>query len=141
MNSNSNTMGSAGVIGWDIGGANIKAVYLGPEGVRVIQRPFPIWEGRDALADVLAEITHTLQTAENAPHEVGFACAGATSTAELSDAFRNKREGVHFVLDALQATLPDGVELRVFGTDGHFHDPQTARDFPLLVAAANWMAR
>ena len=125
------------VIGWDIGGANIKAVYLGPEGMRVIQLPFPIWEARNDLEEVLAEI---LRSIGRNGQEVGFACAGVTITAELSDAFRSKREGIHFVLDSLQAVLPENISLHVFGSDGRFHDPQTARDYPLLVAAANWMA-
>ena len=125
------------VIGWDIGGANIKAVYLGPDGVRVIQLPFPIWKARDDLEAVLAEILHTIRSNGQ---EAIFSCAGVTITAELSDAFRSKREGIHFVLDALQAILPENVSLHVFGSDGRFHDPQTARDYPLLVAAANWMA-
>ncbi len=125
------------MIGWDIGGANIKAVYMGPDGVHVVQRPFPIWEAPDALEKILAKIMGSLQTDAG---EATFNCAGVTITAELSDAFRSKREGIHFVLDALQSVLPDNVELRVFGSDGQFHDPQTARRFPLLVAAANWMA-
>jgi hypothetical protein len=120
-----------GVLGWDIGGANIKAAYLGPDGQRIIQRPFAIWEAPGALPGVLAEIAGQLGPA---------ICAGVTITAELSDAFRSKREGIAFVLDALQAALPEGVKLSVFGSDGQFHEPQTAREFPLLVAAANWMA-
>lgn len=119
------------VTGWDVGGANLKAVHLGPEGLRVIQQPFAIWQERDELLDVLAEITSQLGPAE---------CAGVTITAELSDAFRSKREGISFVLDALQSALPGGTRLLVFGTDGRFHEPTTALRFPLLVAAANWMA-
>lgn len=119
------------VTGWDIGGANLKAVHLGPDGLQVIQHPFAIWQERDELPVVLAEIARQLEPAD---------CAGVTITAELSDAFRGKREGIAFVLEALQTALPDGVRLRVFGTDGRFHEPATALKFPMLVAAANWMA-
>lgn len=119
------------VTGWDIGGANIKAVHLGPDGLQVIQQPFAIWKERDELPGLLAEIATQLGPAEY---------AGVTITAELSDAFRSKREGIAFVLEALQTALPEGVRLLVFGTDGQFHDPATALEFPLLVAAANWMA-
>lgn len=119
------------VTGWDIGGANIKAVHLGPDGLQVIQQPFAIWKERDELPGLLAEIATQLGPAE---------CAGVTITAELSDAFRSKREGIAFVLEALQTALPEGVRLLVFGTDGQFHDPATALEFPLLVAGANWMA-
>lgn len=119
------------VTGWDIGGANLKAVHLGPDGLRVIQRPFAIWQERDELPGLLAEIASQLGPAE---------CVGVAITAELSDAFRTKKEGIAFVVEALQKTLPGGTRLLVFGTDGRFHEPVTAIKFPLLVAAANWMA-
>lgn len=94
------------------------------------QRPFPIWQQRDELPKVLAEMAAQLGPA---------CCAGVTMTAELSDAFRTKREGVAFVLDAVQAALPD-THVLVFGVDGRFHPPEVARREPLLVAAANWLA-
>ena len=65
--------------------------------------------------------------------------AAVTITAELSDAFRTKREGITFVLDAIQAALPK-TELNIFGLDGQFHAPATAYEQPMLVAAANWLA-
>lgn len=119
------------VTGWDIGGANLKAASLGPDGLQIIQRPFAIWQERDALPGILSEMASQLGEAE---------CAGVTITAELSDAFRTKREGIAFVLDALQTALSAGTRVRVFGTDGQFYDPALAVREPLFVAAANWMA-
>ncbi len=60
-------------------------------------------------------------------------------TAELSQMFRTKRDGVAFVLDALQAAFPTS-EIRVFAVDGRFLPPAEARSAPLAVAAANWSA-
>jgi probable H4MPT-linked C1 transfer pathway protein len=60
-------------------------------------------------------------------------------TAELSQMFRTKRDGVAFVLDALGRAFPDD-DLRVFATDGRFVPPETARRDHLSVAAANWAA-
>ena len=60
-------------------------------------------------------------------------------TAELSQAFRTKREGVGFVLDALEAAFPDA-EVSVYTVDGAFRSPAEARALPLEVAAANWAA-
>jgi probable H4MPT-linked C1 transfer pathway protein len=60
-------------------------------------------------------------------------------TAELSQMFRLKRDGVAFVLDAVCAAFgPDRVS--VYGVDGGFLPPDEARRVPLVVAAANWSA-
>jgi probable H4MPT-linked C1 transfer pathway protein len=60
-------------------------------------------------------------------------------TAELSQMFRTKREGVHFVLDAVANAFP-GAQVRVFAVPDRFIPPQEARDRHLAVAAANWAA-
>ena len=61
-----------------------------------------------------------------------------TMTAELSDVFRTKREGVHFVLDAVEAV--SRAPVRVFTTAGELVDAATARARPLDAAASNWVA-
>jgi (4-(4-[2-(gamma-L-glutamylamino)ethyl]phenoxymethyl)furan-2-yl)methanamine synthase len=60
-------------------------------------------------------------------------------TAELSQMFRTKREGVAFVLDAIETAFPAS-PIRVFTVDGRFLAPADARAEPLAVAAANWSA-
>jgi len=115
-----------GVIGLDIGGANTKAVRREGDAVRAVTRPFEIWREPGALAGVLREIAE--------PAEL----VALTMTAELADAFRTKREGVAFVLDAAQAALPGS--LLVLTTAGELVDPAAARARPLDVAAANWVA-
>jgi probable H4MPT-linked C1 transfer pathway protein len=62
-----------------------------------------------------------------------------TTTAELSDAFRTKREGVGFVLDAAEAAL-DGPKLLAFTTAGEVVPFAEARTRAPEVAAANWLA-
>ncbi|HEV8177842.1 MAG TPA: hydantoinase/oxoprolinase family protein, partial [Gemmatimonadales bacterium] len=62
-----------------------------------------------------------------------------TMTAELSQAFRTKREGVGFVLDALEAAFPQG-KFQVYTVEGRFVNPSEARARPLSVGAANWAA-
>lgn len=118
------------VTGWDIGGANLKAARLSADGLSAVQRPFAMWQQPEELATALAELSAQLGPAKQ---------TGVTITAELSDAFRTKREGITFVLDAVQTALPE-TELKVFGVDGQFHTLATAYERPLLVAAANWMA-
>ena len=62
-----------------------------------------------------------------------------TMTAELSDAFRTKREGVAFVLDAAEDALGDR-PLSVLTTAGELVSMEAARARPWDVAAANWVA-
>ena len=59
-------------------------------------------------------------------------------TAELSDEFRTKREGVGFVLDAVEAAVRGRVV--VLTTAGELVSPAQARARPLDVAAANWVS-
>lgn len=129
MSNNANSE-LADIIGWDIGGANLKAARWQVDGWQVAQQPFAVWQRRDELAAAIAGMAARLGPATR---------AAVTITAELSDAFRTKREGINFVLEALQSALP-AAKLHVFGLDGCFHDVETAKANPMLVAAANWLA-
>jgi (4-(4-[2-(gamma-L-glutamylamino)ethyl]phenoxymethyl)furan-2-yl)methanamine synthase len=116
----------------DIGGANTKAAWLNGESLRTASRPFEVWRDREELAAVLRDVAA----------EVGATppqAAAITMTAELSDAFRTKREGVSFVLDAAEAALGDR-PLSVLTTTGDLVTVEAARARPWDVAAANWVA-
>jgi (4-(4-[2-(gamma-L-glutamylamino)ethyl]phenoxymethyl)furan-2-yl)methanamine synthase len=114
----------------DVGGANTKAARLHGTSLRTVSRPFEVWRDREALAGVLRDVAA----------EAGEADAVAiTMTAELSDAFRTKREGVGFVLDAAEDALGDR-PLSVLTTAGELVSVRAARARPWDVAAANWMA-
>ena len=121
------------VLGWDVGGAYVKAAVVedaaGGHAVRTVSRPFEIWRDNLALPDVLRALAAELPSPES---------VAVTMTAELSDVFRTKREGVGFVLDAVETVSRSPV--RVFTTAGEFVDPATARARPLDVAASNWVA-
>jgi (4-(4-[2-(gamma-L-glutamylamino)ethyl]phenoxymethyl)furan-2-yl)methanamine synthase len=121
------------VLGWDVGGAYVKAAVVeGVGGGRVVHtasRPFEIWRDKHALPDVLRALAAELPPPDS---------VAVTMTAELSDVFRTKREGVGFVLDAVEAVSRGPV--CVFTTAGEFVDGAAARVRPLDVAASNWMA-
>src|SRR5206468_1228100 len=85
--------------------------------------------GPTGLAKVLRAVAADLPEAE---------ATAVTMTAELSDVFRTKREGVTFILDAMGAVARG--RLAVFTTDGVFVNDAEARARPLAVAASNWMA-
>jgi probable H4MPT-linked C1 transfer pathway protein len=120
------------IIGWDVGGVNLKVARLAGGSLTALTAPFELQRAPHRLRDVLAESAGRLGAGPDDRHAV-------TMTAELSQYFRTKREGVAFVLDAIEAAAPGSV-VHVFGTDGLFHSPAAARGQPLLVAASNWMA-
>jgi (4-(4-[2-(gamma-L-glutamylamino)ethyl]phenoxymethyl)furan-2-yl)methanamine synthase len=121
-------MGAVTTLAVDIGGANTKAAWFDGATLRTVSRPFEVWRDRDALSTVLREVA------------AGPADAVAiTMTAELSDAFRTKREGVAFVLDAAEDAFGDR-PLSVLTTAGELVSTKAARARPWDVAAANWVA-
>jgi probable H4MPT-linked C1 transfer pathway protein len=124
------------VLGWDIGGVNTKAARIepGPDGpaVRSTCLPYELKRDPPALSLTLTEAARQVGGAATDLHAV-------TMTAELSQAFRTKREGVGFVLDALHSAFPRN-NLQVYSVDGRFLGPDEARNLPLAVAAANWAA-
>jgi probable H4MPT-linked C1 transfer pathway protein len=121
-----------GTLAMDIGGANTKAAWRHGTALRTVSRPFEVWRDRAALSRVLREVA-----AEAAAGPTG--AMAITMTAELSDAFRTKREGVAFVLDAAEEAFGDR-PLWVLTAAGELVPIEAARARPLDVAAANWVA-
>lgn len=124
---------SQSVIGWDVGGANVKVARV-VEGavVGACSLPFELQRAPGELAPTLRRLAAGLGGEPGEPHAV-------TMTAELSQLFRTKREGVAFVLDAVARAFPDS-PIHVYTVEGRFLAPEAARTVPLDVAASNWAA-
>jgi probable H4MPT-linked C1 transfer pathway protein len=125
------------VLGWDVGGSNTKAAHLGPSvgdgpSIRSMCVPYELRRDPAGLVPTLQEIANALEAGAGAVHAL-------TMTAELSQLFRTKREGVGFVLDAMEMAFP-GDELQIYTVGGRFLSPAEARARPLEVAASNWSA-
>jgi (4-(4-[2-(gamma-L-glutamylamino)ethyl]phenoxymethyl)furan-2-yl)methanamine synthase len=121
------------VIGWDIGGVNTKVARVaGGEVVAVRVRPFELQRDPQGLMPLLRALADEVGVEAASVHAV-------TMTAELSQMFRTKREGVHFVLDAVEAAFRPA-DIQVYAVDGRFLPTDAARQNPLAVAAANWSA-
>jgi probable H4MPT-linked C1 transfer pathway protein len=121
------------VIGWDIGGVNTKAARVQGEAPLAARNdPFEIQRAPATLAARLEGIATVLGAEKSDAHAI-------TMTAELSQFFRTKRDGVAYVLDAVERAFPAARTL-VYTVDGRFLDLQVARGAPLLVAASNWTA-
>ena len=121
------------VIGWDIGGANIKLARADANQLREVRSvPFAIQHTPQALVPTLQRLVRELGAPPSEAHAV-------TMTAELSQYFRTKREGVCFVLDAVASAFPTAA-VHAFTVTGNFVPPEFGRDHPLDVGAANWAA-
>ncbi|CAO3433361.1 hydantoinase/oxoprolinase family protein [Azospirillum endophyticum] len=119
------------VIGWDIGGAHLKAAWA--ENGRLhdaVQVPCRLWQGLAELDSALATVLERLPA--GADHVV-------TMTGELVDLFDDRAQGVHTLIDRMAAALPQG-RLRVYGGRRGLLSPLEARGQVMDVASANWMA-
>ncbi|HMF32514.1 MAG TPA: hydantoinase/oxoprolinase family protein, partial [Candidatus Lokiarchaeia archaeon] len=126
------------VLGFDIGGANTKVVLARVTGSSIELRAhalryYPIWQkSKNELPVMLSEIAQ----------DVGYADGDsvcAAITAELSDAYETKREGILHVLSSLQQVFPTAT-IQIFTTPGFFQPPEAILLDPLPAAAANWVA-
>jgi probable H4MPT-linked C1 transfer pathway protein len=118
---------SSSVLGFDIGGANLKMAHVSG---MVAQQPFPLWKQPNQLAGALRQLI-----AQAPP----FDRIAATMTGELCDCFETKQQGVGTIVDAILEAAGECPVL-IWTTDGCFIDPAFARREWLKVAAANWLA-
>ncbi|MHA1783001.1 MAG: hypothetical protein ACTSUL_06175, partial [Promethearchaeota archaeon] len=95
------------ILGLDIGGANTKAALLEYSDSNLIRsksfiKYFPFWEkSLDSIPEMLNEIIDKLIIQDGIKKEdIDF--VAITITAELSDAFRTKYEGIQTILTALE---------------------------------------
>lgn len=127
----------ADVLGLDIGGANTKAAYLHAskgrlQSSKVAVEYFPVWKEPEKLARVLAAIKERLGAA-------AIDALSVTMTAELSDAYQTKREGVRQIIASVRTAFPE-TSIYVLNTDAKLESAAEALQNPLGVAAANWAA-
>jgi probable H4MPT-linked C1 transfer pathway protein len=127
------------VLGLDIGGANTKAAYLATKNGNVAEYKsaleyFPFWKrGSEQLCQMLSKIRGKVAGS------AGLDCVAVTLTAELSDAYRTKREGVHHILNCVSHVFR-GIDVLVLDADAGLRSVEAAKAEPLKVAAANWAA-
>ena len=127
------------ILGLDIGGANTKASFLRTQNgtvkeIRTATEYFPIWKmEKEQLLMVLVELKKRL---------VGLTSldgVGLTMTAELSDAYFTKNEGVNHILDCTTNVF-NNLPVFVLSLEAELLPVGDARKNPLNVASANWAA-
>ncbi len=114
-------------IGWDIGGANLKAAD--GRGFALV-RPFPLWQHPHQLAHALAELLAAGPSAD---------ALAVTMTGELADCFATKEEGVRTIIRTVQQVAGPR-PVRIYLTDGRLVRAAEAVATPLAAAASNWHA-
>lgn len=119
-------------IGWDLGGAHLKAARVSHRGTieQVLQLPCPLWQGLEHLERAIGEALDRLGPAER--HAV-------TMTGELVDLFDSRAQGVAALVDGFAARLEHG-DVRFFAGPAGFLPPDRARMKIREVASANWLA-
>jgi probable H4MPT-linked C1 transfer pathway protein len=119
------------VIGWDVGGAHLKAACA-RDGriVAAIQKPTPLWRGLSTLEEAFATARSELGHAER--HAV-------TMTGELSDAFASRSEGVAKLAElAVAALTPEPIGF--YAGRGGFVPIERIGSHVADIASANWHA-
>jgi len=128
------------IVGLDIGGANLKAVKLFVASGKefqvgyTVREYFPVWiAGKEGLVKGIEKIREKLGPSKEY-------VVSTTMTAELSDVFRNKSEGVRFIVKAVEKIFDDAHSRFYVNVEGKLISYMEAIKKPLNVAAANWAA-
>ena len=127
----------ATVLGLDIGGANTKAALITTQNgklqsVKIAVEYFPVWKEPQKLANMLLTLAKQL----NIGH---LDALGITMTAELSDAYSTKREGIYQILASVKQAF-QSQPIFVLDTQSKMISIKAAEETPLSVGAANWVA-
>lgn len=121
------------VIGWDIGGAHVKACLLQHgEIVDVAQWACPLWQGMDQLATVLDAAGARWPGLGAAQHAV-------TMTGEMVDLFANREDGVRRIAEALVPSLGTRSVVFYAGDAGWCSAAEVGTHWE-AIASANWLA-
>jgi len=127
------------ILGWDIGGVNTKAALIktrksAARELKTAIEYFPIWKGdKEKLPAVLEKLRKQLAGSAKLDG------VGVAMTAELSDAYWTKRQGVNHILDCV-AQVFTIAPIFVLDAESNLRSIEEARQEPLKVAAANWPA-
>ncbi len=119
------------IIGWDVGGAHLKAARV-ENGIvtQAVQIACPLWLG-------MGELDRAFTDAEAA---IGRAPLNAiTMTGELCDAFATREEGVVGLAAIMVRLLSPGRAVFYAGHSGFAGDTEAA-DLAIEIASANWHA-
>lgn len=119
-------------IGWDIGGANLKAVLLDAEGIAqsVYQLACPLWKGLHELEQAMTNIWQSIQQPD--------ALSVVTMTGELVDLFPNRQAGVCEIAKVVHRLL--GERVMFYAGDAGWVRFDAVAAHTQGIASMNWLA-
>jgi (4-(4-[2-(gamma-L-glutamylamino)ethyl]phenoxymethyl)furan-2-yl)methanamine synthase len=119
------------IMGWDIGGAHVKAALLVAGEVRWVQQvACPLWKGMGHLEVAINEILNAAKLSADTQHAM-------TMTGELVDLFSSRAQGVQAIVNCVEQRLPHA---HFFAGAQGFLSAKQACESIEAVASANWFA-
>ncbi|MFA5982509.1 MAG: hydantoinase/oxoprolinase family protein [Methylococcaceae bacterium] len=126
-------------IGWDIGGAHVKAAVIDDAEnlIGVYQQPCPLWLGLEhlqlAVNIILQLLTNQGVTKAHCQHAI-------TMTGELADLFANRDDGVRQIIVTMEQLLLSKNCYVFAGQYGFLPLEQVHPVHFIAIASANWLA-
>ncbi len=118
------------IIGWDLGGANIKSACIdGGRVASVTQTPCPAMQDRRKFDEAFGQALAGLPT----PAEFH----AVTMTGELSDVFADRQEGVRYLSQMVGSALRN---VAIYAGRAGFISPKDVAGHISDIASANWHA-
>lgn len=131
------------MLGLDIGGANTKAALVKFKNSEISEsfsyiESFPFWEKNfDEIPQMFEKIISILVDKHLNLKDIDY--IAVTITAEISDAFQTKREGILAIISALDKVF-DKKKMFFINNSGKFLDYTCAKSDFSTIAAANWVS-
>lgn len=127
-------MTQTNIMGWDIGGAHVKAAVINPAGkvIAVYQQPCPLWKGLDQLRNSVMLILDEASA--------WYYQQAITMTGELVDLFEDRDDGVKQIIDTMTMLLPKTHCLVFAGQQGFLESGHIQVTDYQAIASANWLA-
>ncbi len=132
------------ILGLDIGGANTKAALVKFRSSEILEsfsliEYFPFWEKTlNDIPNMFKRIVENLIIQNNLKlKNINF--ISITITAELSDAFQTKREGIFTILNALEQVF-DKEKMFFINNKNEFINFNQVKLYPISIGAANWVS-
>ncbi len=120
------------MLGWDVGGAHLKAVLVDADGsaLTAVQVPCRLWQGLGQLRKAIDVVLANLKLVPD-EHIV-------TMTGELADIFANRAEGVTQIASVMADRF--GVATRFYAGSAGLVTSDLAAQHAAAIASANWLA-
>ena len=120
------------VIGWDIGGAHVKAARIEQGRVRdIAQWPCPLWQGLEHVDNAVAQAASRWPDQAHADHAV-------TMTGEMADLFEHREAGVAAIASRLASHC--GERIAFYAGAAGWVAPESVAAHWEQIASANWFA-